>query len=133
MEKHDSLEKAQKLDFAFLSPFYFSAAIGYSKVPEGRTGFEPQLHASILFSYFSLESFVYELMYKAGTIPSNLQGLQNTSVADKIKNILGTKAGGEPFCSVRVLENLRHCLIHIFPISEFKSWEENDISHRTAI
>ena len=130
------MEKSEpQLGWATHSPFYFTYAVNYSDISD--EGFSinlsPRIHAAVLFSYFALESFIYELMGLHKLVPDDFNQLRE-ALTKKIKNFIGSDlASREPYGSVKVLENLRHALVHLFPIYHFVSWVERGVQKRSAI
>lgn len=130
------MEKTEpQLGWATLSPFYFTHAVTYSDISDEAfsINLSPQIHAAILFSYFALESFVCELMGLHKLLPDDFKQLRKV-LTKKIKDRIGSDlASREPYVSVKVLENLRHVLVHLFPVYHFVNWIEGGVQKRSAI
>jgi hypothetical protein len=136
MAKTNYGKKDPQLGMSFLSPFYFTYAVTYSDISDEAfsINLSPRIHAAILFSYFALESFVCELMGLRKLLPDDFKQLRKV-LTKKIKGlpISSDLASREPYASVEVLENLRHVLVHLFPIYHFVNWIEGGVQKRSAI
>lgn len=134
MESHKS-EPSRGL--AFISHIYLGFAVNYSNAaarnPIDEKNLDPRLLASILFSYFSLEALVHEFMTENSLIPDDDWEQMKYPLTDKIKRIIGSLlTSREPYNSAKILEKLRHSLVHFKPEMNFINWTEGGVQKRAA-
>lgn len=127
---------------AFVSHIYFGFAVDYSDTaannPTDEKNLDPRLLASILFSYFSLEALIHEFMAWNSLIPDDPKQREKEMkcpLTDKIRRIIGPSlASREPYNSAKILEKLRHSLVHYSePAMDFINWTEDGIQKRAAV
>jgi len=129
--------KSQPKSMAFVSHIYFKFAVEYSeaviKNPYNTNNLDPRLLASICFSYFALEAMVNEYICFNNLIPENLEDMK-IPLTDRVKKIIGFLAGKEPYNSLKILEKLRHALVHFYPEIEFiNNYSKNGVLKRNAV
>lgn len=116
--------------FAIISHLYFEYAINYSNAamnqPMVNHNFDSRLIASILFSYFSLEAYTNEFMASNSLLTNEIKN-EKPSLTERIKKIIGPNhSGNEPYNSTKILEQLRHTLVHVNPELEFTVTTNSD-------
>ena len=127
----ESLNKEPGTGFAIISHFYFGFALDYIqaalKAPIAKDNLDSRILASILFSFFSLEAYINEFFAFNSLLDDKIKK-NKPSLTDKIKKLANSSiTSKEPYNSTRILEHLRHSLVHFNPEFDFNKFTENGV------